>query len=147
MKFRYFEIKNPDGNNHPWPTWLKIILKVLHCDRSHLNSCVSILSIANTFAAKSFAHKVIYLRRPQYNSYLGVGICNANIHSNHEENSYGDTKVSNQTTDLVREQGTWWSKSEPTASFQNFTISWNMRLILQGPGNSDHSWNDGGSTQ
>lgn len=33
-------------------------------------------------------------------TYLCVCVINANIHSNHEENSDGDAKVTHQTTDL-----------------------------------------------
>lgn len=36
------------------------------------------------------------------NTYLSVSILNADIQSDHEEDSDGDTEVSNQTTDLVR---------------------------------------------
>lgn len=37
-------------------------------------------------------------------TYLCVSILNADIHSNHEENSNRDTEISNQTTDLMRQR-------------------------------------------
>lgn len=59
-----------------------------------------------------------WLNSPQHNSYLGVSIRNADIHSNHDENSNGDTKVSNQTTDLVRQQAPHGQNHVgPTTSF------------------------------
>lgn len=37
-------------------------------------------------------------------TYLCVGVINVDIHSNHEENSDWDTKVTHQTTDLKKKK-------------------------------------------
>ena len=51
---------------------------------------------AQRYMSKHFAHEIFFF----YNAYLGVSIIDVDVHCNHEENSDGDTKVSDQTTDL-----------------------------------------------
>lgn len=37
------------------------------------------------------------------NAHLSVGILDADVNSDHDENGDGDSKISNQTTDLMKE--------------------------------------------
>lgn len=62
------------------------------------------------------------LNSPQHNTYLSVGILNADIHSNHEENGNGDTEISNQTTELVRQRANDAQGSKPQNPLNGFLI-------------------------
>lgn len=70
-------------------------------------------------------------------AYLSVSILNADIHSNHEENSNGYTKISNQTTDLHGQQRIQCDQNlsylhEWSSDLQHHL--WLYKVNLTGPG-------------